>query len=124
MRRRTSLETRRGSRSRQRCADSSESRGSDTAFSERPNTNKYSRATGKAYAGAYPGIYPLIGTPDDIVEEMVQLEQAGLAGAAVVFLNYLNEMPYFNAEVLPRMERRGLRERMRQLSRHPEPTPA
>ena len=97
------------------------SRGSDTAFSERPNTNKYSRATGKAYAGAYPGIFPLIGTPDDIVEEMVQLEQAGLAGAAIVFLNYLNELPFFNAEVLPRMERRGLREAMPRVSRELEP---
>jgi FMNH2-dependent dimethyl sulfone monooxygenase len=88
------------------------SRGNDTAFSERPNLNKYSRATGKAYAGAYPGIYPLIGTPDEIVDEMSQLEQAGLAGTAIVFLNYLNEMPYFIEEVLPRMERAGLRESM------------
>jgi FMNH2-dependent dimethyl sulfone monooxygenase len=93
---------------------SSASRGSDTAYSERPSTNKYARATGKRFAGAYPGIYPLLGTPDEIVEEMKQMHAAGLSGLAVVFLNYLNEMPYFNAEVLPRLERAGLRTPLRQ----------
>jgi hypothetical protein len=38
------------------------------------------------------------------------LPVAGLAGAAVVFLNYLNELPYFVQEVLPRMARAGLRD--------------
>ncbi len=85
-------------------------RTNDAAIAERPMLNKYSRATGKSYAGAYPGIYPLVGTPDEIVEEMVQLQQAGLSGAAIVFLNYLKEMPYFIQEVLPRMERVRLRE--------------
>jgi alkanesulfonate monooxygenase SsuD/methylene tetrahydromethanopterin reductase-like flavin-dependent oxidoreductase (luciferase family) len=85
-------------------------RSSDAAIAERPMLNKYSRTTGKTYAGAYPGIYPLVGTPDEIVEEMEQLQKAGLSGAAIVFLNYLNEMPYFIQEVMPRMERAGLRE--------------
>ena len=39
-----------------------------------------------------------------------QLHAAGLGGLAIVFLNYLDEMPYFNAEVLPRLVRAGLRE--------------
>jgi len=30
-------------------------------------------------------------------------------GSALVFLNYLQEMPYFVQEVLPRLERAGLR---------------
>ena len=88
---------------------SSTSKGSDTAYSERPSQNKYSRMTGKKFLGAYPSIYPLIGSPDEIVAEMKQMHEAGLSGLAIVFLNYLDEMPYFNAEVLPRLERAGLR---------------
>jgi regulator of protease activity HflC (stomatin/prohibitin superfamily) len=88
---------------------SSTSKGSDTAYSERPSQNKYSRITGKKFLGAYPSIYPLIGSPDEIVAEMKQMHEAGLSGLAIVFLNYLDEMPYFNAEVLPRLERAGLR---------------
>ena len=80
---------------------------------DRPVVNKYARMTGKRFAGAYPGIYPLVGSPDEIVKEMQDLHAAGLGGLAAVFLNYLNEMPYFNAEVLPRLERVGLREKHR-----------
>ena len=88
---------------------SSAGRDAESNYAERPTQNKYSRMTGKKFAGAYPSIYPLIGSPDEIVAEMQQLHAAGLGGLAIVFLNYLNEMPYFNAEVLPRLERVGLR---------------
>jgi FMNH2-dependent dimethyl sulfone monooxygenase len=85
--------------------------GSDTAKSERmdlsPTSN--SRARGPIYDGSFPGVYSFIGTPDDIVAEMVQMHASGLAGASIAFLNYLDEMPYFLAEVLPRMKRVGLR---------------
>ena len=63
----------------------------------------------RKYAGIFPGMYPLVGTPDDLVEEFRKLEAIGVAGSALVFLNYLQEMPYFVAEVLPRLERAGLR---------------
>ena len=39
-----------------------------------------------------------------------QLAAAGLTGIAVSFVNYLDELPYFCAEVLPRLARSGLRE--------------
>ena len=90
-------------------AKSGAARGSDTKFSERPSQNKYTRMTGKSFSGAFQSIYPLIGTPDEIVAEMQQMLAAGLDGVAMVFLNYLDEMPYFNEEVLPRLERAGLR---------------
>ena len=35
--------------------------------------------------------------------------RAGVRGIAVSFVNYLNEVPYFCAEVLPRLKRMGLR---------------
>lgn len=55
------------------------------------------------------GSYPLIGTPDDIADAMARLAAAGYAGTTVSFVNYLEEFPYFAQEVLPRLERLGLR---------------
>jgi FMNH2-dependent dimethyl sulfone monooxygenase len=67
------------------------------------------RATGERYDGAYPGAYPLVGTPDDIVADMQQMSELGLTGTSVAFLDYLKEIPYFVQEVLPRLARLGLR---------------
>ena len=63
----------------------------------------------RKYAGIFPGMYPLVGSPDALVEEFRKLAAIGVAGSALVFLNYLQELPYFVQEVLPRMERAGLR---------------
>jgi dimethylsulfone monooxygenase len=75
----------------------------------RPFETRFTRATGKRFAGAYPGAYPLVGTPGDIAAEMARMSEAGLAGTSVAFLDYLKEIPYFVQEVLPRLERMGLR---------------
>ena len=56
------------------------------------------------------GGLPLVGDPDHIASEIAQLSAAGLTGIAVSFVNYLDELPYFCAEVLPRLARLGLRE--------------
>jgi alkanesulfonate monooxygenase SsuD/methylene tetrahydromethanopterin reductase-like flavin-dependent oxidoreductase (luciferase family) len=56
------------------------------------------------------GGLPLIGDPDGVASQMAQLSAAGLAGIAVSFVNYLDELPYFCAEVLPRLARLGLRQ--------------
>jgi FMNH2-dependent dimethyl sulfone monooxygenase len=76
----------------------------------RPLLNRFHRATGLHYAGAYPGVYPFVGTPDDIADEMARMSATGLAGCTVAFVDYLKEIPYFLAEMLPRLERLGLRE--------------
>lgn len=57
------------------------------------------------------GGYPFVGTPDRIAEELANISAAGLRGIAVSFVNYLEELPYFCAEVLPRLARLGLREK-------------
>ncbi|MFM9939219.1 MAG: LLM class flavin-dependent oxidoreductase [Hyphomicrobiaceae bacterium] len=75
----------------------------------RPLENRYMVASGKRYDGAYPGTYPMVGTPDDVAAEMARMSQVGIAGCSVAFLDYLKEIPYFAAEVLPRLERLGLR---------------
>ncbi|MGE3644566.1 MAG: LLM class flavin-dependent oxidoreductase [Beijerinckiaceae bacterium] len=70
---------------------------------------RHGRAMGKPYSGTIPGVHPVVGSPDDIVEELEQLSRIGIAGSSVTFVNYKSELPYFIAEVLPRMERAGLR---------------
>ena len=55
------------------------------------------------------GGLPLIGDPDAISRQIADLAAAGLTGIAVSFVNYLDELPYFCAEVLPRLVRLGLR---------------
>ena len=56
------------------------------------------------------GGLPLVGDPDTVAQGLAQLAAAGLAGIAVSFVNYVDELPYFSAEVLPRLARSGLRE--------------
>jgi alkanesulfonate monooxygenase SsuD/methylene tetrahydromethanopterin reductase-like flavin-dependent oxidoreductase (luciferase family) len=58
----------------------------------------------------FPGYYILAGTPDDVAGEMIEMSKAGLAGASICFIDFLQAMPYFIQEVLPRLERAGLRE--------------
>jgi FMNH2-dependent dimethyl sulfone monooxygenase len=55
------------------------------------------------------GGLPLVGDPDAVARELSRLAELGLTGIAVSFVNYLDELPYFCAEVLPRLERAGLR---------------
>lgn len=76
---------------------------------QRPLTTRFSKGTAHSYSGSYPGAYPMVGTPDEIVQEMMRMSQLGLAGTSISFLNYLDEIPYFIEEVIPRMERLGLR---------------
>lgn len=55
------------------------------------------------------GGYPLVGSPDDISNNIVVLYNVGLSDAALFFVNYLDEFPYFRDEVLPCLEKKGLR---------------
>ena len=55
------------------------------------------------------GGLPLIGDPDTVAQQMAQLAAAGLTGIGISFVNYLDELPYFCAEILPRLARLGLR---------------
>jgi alkanesulfonate monooxygenase SsuD/methylene tetrahydromethanopterin reductase-like flavin-dependent oxidoreductase (luciferase family) len=60
------------------------------------------------YAHGNSGV-PIIGDPDHIAAKLIELTSAGLAGIAVSLVNYADELPYFRDEVLPRLERVGLR---------------
>ena len=60
------------------------------------------------------GVYPLVGDPDHIVDEMTRFHEAGFSGTTITFVNYTDEFPYFRDEVLPRLEAKGLRSQYRQ----------
>ncbi len=55
--------------------------------------------------------YPIIGSYDDAVETFQKLSAAGIDGLALGMINYVDDMPALRDEVLPRMERVGLRAR-------------
>jgi alkanesulfonate monooxygenase SsuD/methylene tetrahydromethanopterin reductase-like flavin-dependent oxidoreductase (luciferase family) len=56
------------------------------------------------------GTYPLVGTPEDIAQQMVEMSAAGFAGTTVSFVNFADELPYFCETVLPLLQKAGLRE--------------
>ena len=56
------------------------------------------------------GGLPLVGDLDSVARDMARLAELGLRGIAGSFVNYLDELPYFCAEVLPRLARAGLRD--------------
>jgi FMNH2-dependent dimethyl sulfone monooxygenase len=62
------------------------------------------------YANGMGGL-PIVGDADYVATQLSILSQAGLTGIGVSFVNYIDELPYFCDEVLPRLERQGLRER-------------
>jgi dimethylsulfone monooxygenase len=62
------------------------------------------------YAQGMGGL-PIVGDPDDVARQLIDLSKAGLTGIAVSFVNYIDELPYFCDEVLPRLERAGIRQK-------------
>lgn len=56
------------------------------------------------------GGYPLVGTPDQIVNEMGKLVRIGIDGVLVSWVNYQREVPQWVESVMPLMVQAGLRE--------------
>lgn len=56
------------------------------------------------------GGIPIVGDPDHVADELAKLNRVGVRGIGVSFVNYADELPFFCDEVLPRLERMGLRE--------------
>lgn len=55
------------------------------------------------------GGFPIVGDPDRVAATFAEISAAGFAGVGFNFVNYVEEFPYFRDEVLPRLERLGLR---------------
>jgi hypothetical protein len=54
--------------------------------------------------------YPMVGSYDDAVETFQTLHSMGLNGLACGMINYIDDFPHIRDELIPRMERAGLRE--------------
>lgn len=59
-------------------------------------------------AAGYGG-HVVVGDPDDVAAELGRMSELGFTGVACGMVDYAGEFPYFIAEVLPRLERTGLR---------------
>ena len=59
------------------------------------------------------GGLPIVGDPDHVAAQLAELAGPGLTGIAVSFVNYVDELPYFCDEVIGRLERMGMREKVR-----------
>ncbi len=53
--------------------------------------------------------YPLIGTPEHIAEQIGELAAAGIDGLALTWMNYEEGLNQFIAEILPLLQREGIR---------------
>jgi alkanesulfonate monooxygenase SsuD/methylene tetrahydromethanopterin reductase-like flavin-dependent oxidoreductase (luciferase family) len=60
-------------------------------------------------SGAAAGGIPLIGSPEDIVEQFVFIHKQGFSGATLTLPNFLDDLPIIIDRVLPLMEQAGLR---------------
>jgi FMNH2-dependent dimethyl sulfone monooxygenase len=55
------------------------------------------------------GAWQLVGTPDQVAAELVQLSEIGLDGVMLAFLDYEKELPHFAETVMPLLVDAGLR---------------
>ena len=55
------------------------------------------------------GRLSLVGTPEQIVEELIALTKTGLDGVVLSWVNYYDEMRQWIAEIMPLVEQAGLR---------------
>ena len=60
------------------------------------------------YANGMGGV-PIVGDPDYVAGQLARLNESGLRGIAISMVNYAEELPYFAQEVLPRLEKLGVR---------------
>src|SRR2546427_9731076 len=64
------------------------------------------------YGAGYGGLLA-VGDPDTVAGELKKLADAGFDGFFFSLVAYNDELPYFLQEVLPRLERLGLRQKPR-----------
>ena len=60
------------------------------------------------YANGMGGL-PIVGDPDYVANTLLDLEKSGLRGIGISMVNYLDELPFLAQEVLPRLEKAGIR---------------
>jgi alkanesulfonate monooxygenase SsuD/methylene tetrahydromethanopterin reductase-like flavin-dependent oxidoreductase (luciferase family) len=78
----------------------------------------------KAHFIAGHGGYPLVGTAEQITEELGKLADIGVDGCLISWVDYKTELAQWNAEVLPLLEQAGLRQPFRPAEKMRAKTPA
>jgi len=68
------------------------------------------RSMQRAFMAGWAG-YPLVGTPEQIVDKMQALTKIGVNGAALHWVNFEAGIGQFNEQILPLMVQAGLRKR-------------
>lgn len=59
------------------------------------------------------GSRALIGTPRQVADGLISLQQTGFVGTTVSFVDYIKEFPYFRDEVIPLLEQAGIRKALK-----------
>ena len=76
------------------------------------DTNEISdeaRARFHMRAATANGATPVVGDPDTVADLLASISEAGGDAVAMGLPNYLNDLPFFVQEVIPRLEAKGLR---------------
>jgi alkanesulfonate monooxygenase SsuD/methylene tetrahydromethanopterin reductase-like flavin-dependent oxidoreductase (luciferase family) len=76
-------------------------------FSQSHDERAYREYRQRFAGGA--GTFPLVGTPDRIATMLGEIAAEGWSGAALSFLNYTDELPFFIEEVFPLLREAGLK---------------
>lgn len=81
----------------------------DTFLGAREKGDQNSWAGHKRHERVLGGNVHVIGTPEQVVEQFMQLSEAGCGGIQVNFFDYEPDLDYFAEHVLPLMKQAGLR---------------
>ena len=76
---------------------------------DRPGVTEEQRQRFRRHAASGNGALPIVGNPDQVVSIMKRLYDYGISALAMGFANYIDHLPYFESEVLPRLVSAGLR---------------
>ena len=66
------------------------------------------RNLGERFIAGWGG-YPLVGTPEQVVEQMQSIHAMGIEGFILSWLDYAEELAYFGERVMPLLKQAGLR---------------
>ncbi|GAB5336981.1 LLM class flavin-dependent oxidoreductase [Pseudomonas lurida] len=55
------------------------------------------------------GGYPLIGSPEQVAQGLIDLKKTGVDGTLLTMVDYNEELPFFNERVMPLLKQAGLR---------------
>jgi len=75
---------------------------------ESSSFNEQIKSFGERFIAGWGG-YPLVGTPEQVVAQMLELRDLGIEGFILSWLDYYEELKYFGERVLPLMKQAGLR---------------